>query len=66
MSEYPDHELILFNRWGTELFRAKPYRNDWGGKAKGGTGDIVPAGTYFYILKLGKGKIVDGYIYIAY
>ncbi len=43
---YPDHELIIFNQWGDEVYRAAPYNNDWSGEYNGGQ---LPDGTYFYI-----------------
>jgi gliding motility-associated-like protein len=58
--EYPDNELIVFNRWGDIVFRAQPYQNDWGGTNQKG-GDL-PDGTYYYILRLnvGDGGIIKG------
>jgi gliding motility-associated-like protein len=58
--EYPDNELIVFNRWGNIVFRAQPYQNDWGGTNQKG-GDL-PDGTYYYILRLnvGDGEIIKG------
>ena len=35
--------LRVFNRWGTPVYDADPYRNEW-------TGDHQPAGTYYYEL----------------
>ncbi len=47
---YPDNELIIFNRWGDIVYKAKPYMNDWNGTTD--TGDLLPDGTYYYILRL--------------
>ncbi len=47
---YPDNELIIFNRWGDIVYRAKPYLNDWDGRSE--TGNMLPDGTYYYILRL--------------
>ncbi|MEM9847374.1 MAG: gliding motility-associated C-terminal domain-containing protein, partial [Bacteroidota bacterium] len=44
--EYPNNELIIFNEWGDEVFRASPYNNDWEGTYNG---NELPDGTYFYI-----------------
>ncbi|MBA3901959.1 MAG: gliding motility-associated C-terminal domain-containing protein, partial [Bacteroidetes bacterium] len=48
--------LIIFNRWGDEVFKAAAYLNDWRGQSTNGglrvIGDEVIDGTYFYILKL--------------
>jgi gliding motility-associated-like protein len=43
---YPRNELIVINRWGNEVFRAKDYANGtW-------QGDNLPDGVYFYKLRL--------------
>lgn len=47
---YPDNEIIIVNRWGGTVFKAKPYLNDWDGKTN--TGKSLPEGTYYYMLKL--------------
>lgn len=44
--EYPNNELIVFNEWGDEVYRASPYNNDWDGTYNG---EPLPDGTYFYI-----------------
>ncbi|WP_375562180.1 gliding motility-associated C-terminal domain-containing protein [Bernardetia sp. OM2101] len=49
IERYPDNELVIINRWGQEVFRKKGYRNDWEGTNE--TGGVLPAGTYFYIIK---------------
>lgn len=58
LSYYPDNELLIFNRWGDEVFFAKPYLNDWDGKHRGKglvvSGTELVDGTYFYLLKLDK------------
>jgi gliding motility-associated-like protein len=57
--EYPNNELIIFNRWGDIVFRAQPYQNDWAGtNQKGGR---LPDGTYYYVLRLNvDGEIIKG------
>lgn len=40
--------LIVYNRWGAEVYRADPYRNDWGGTNQ--DGELLPAGTYYFYL----------------
>jgi len=47
---YPDNEIVIFNRWGNEVFSQTGYQNDWAGTSSGG--DDVPEGTYFVILKI--------------
>jgi gliding motility-associated-like protein len=56
---YPDNEIIIFNRWGDIVFRAKPYLNNWGGTNQ--SGKLLPQGTYYFILYLdiGQGVIIE-------
>ncbi len=65
---YPDNEIKIFNRWGTQVFQAKPYYNNWTGLNFAGAsmGDELPEGTYYYVLELNdKDKqVIKGYIYL--
>ncbi|AFM05131.1 Leucine Rich Repeat (LRR)-containing protein [Bernardetia litoralis DSM 6794] len=56
IERYPDNELVIINRWGQEVFRKKGYLNDWEGTNK--TGGVLPAGTYFYIIKFETVKTI--------
>ncbi|MEM9820363.1 MAG: gliding motility-associated C-terminal domain-containing protein [Bacteroidota bacterium] len=49
-SQYSENELIVFNRWGDVVYRAKPYLNNWMGQGPSGT--LLPQGTYYYLLRL--------------
>ena len=61
---YPDNELLIFNRWGNEIYRKQGYLNDWGG-TNGRSGAKLPDGTYYYVLKLNAvDKEFAGYIMI--
>ena len=46
---FPDNEVIVFNRWGSEVYSRKGYRNSegWDGIWEG---NQLPDGTYFYII----------------
>ncbi len=48
--EFPQNEVVIFNQWGDELYRASPYLNDWDGTYEG---NDVPVGTYYYIVQFG-------------
>ncbi|MEO1410178.1 MAG: gliding motility-associated C-terminal domain-containing protein [Bacteroidota bacterium] len=56
--EFPDNELVIFNRWGDIVYQASPYLNDWTGTNQGG--EALPQGTYYYVLRL---NIQDGLIF---
>jgi gliding motility-associated-like protein len=40
----------MFNRWGSVVFEANPYLNDWNGESD--KGEPLPSAVYYYILKL--------------
>jgi gliding motility-associated-like protein len=64
ISRYPAIHLQVFNRWGDEVFAAKPYQNDWTGVGK--NGHALPVGDYYYILDFGDGReTVQGNILIS-
>lgn len=58
--KYPDSELIIFNRWGDIVYKAQPYLNNWEGNNE--TGNPLPHGTYYYILRLSiyEGEVLRG------
>ena len=47
LNQYGNNELVIVNRWGNELFRAKNYQNNW-------TGEGLNEGTYYYLLRVQK------------
>ena len=58
---FPANELLIYNRWGREVFAAENYENNWDATWQG---KPLPHGTYFYVLNnratgenLGKGYI---------
>ena len=58
--DFPNNEIIIFNRWGDIVYQASPYVNNWDGKNQ--SGQDLPDGTYYYILRLdiGEGEILKG------
>jgi len=48
-SKFPDNQVIIYNQWGDQVFRAQPYLNDWAGTFNG---EDLPVGTYFYVINL--------------
>ncbi|MCG8410307.1 MAG: gliding motility-associated C-terminal domain-containing protein, partial [Bacteroidales bacterium] len=56
------NELIIYNRWGTEVFRKKDFSNTEGWDGKNNRGKDLPEDTYFYILKvINKKDLEDNY-----
>ncbi len=62
ISEYPNNELSVFNRWGTEVFKMNGYKNAWDGTWNE---KRLPDGTYFYVLQDGEGKQYKGFVQIS-
>jgi gliding motility-associated-like protein len=57
---FPDNELTILNRWGSEIFRVKNYTN-----ANAWDGLGLNNGTYFYFLKVvvnNEPKVYKGFI----
>jgi len=50
IEDFPESELVIFNRWGNQVFESENYQNDWAGTWDGNKD--LPDGTYFYFLKL--------------
>ena len=42
---FPQNNLIVFNRWGNEVYKASPYKGDWNG------GNLAE-GTYYYVFEV--------------
>ena len=47
-----ENELVIFNRWGTEVFGPKEFSNNPGWDGKNQQGYDLPEDTYYYILKV--------------
>ncbi|MFB9054247.1 gliding motility-associated C-terminal domain-containing protein [Formosa undariae] len=63
-------DVEIYNRWGSLVFKAQDYQNNWNGRnGKGGFGssDILPTGTYYYIVTLKNSglKPLTGPIYLG-
>jgi gliding motility-associated-like protein len=55
-------ELEIFNRYGTRVYNLANYTNQWFGQSN--SGDTLPDGTYFYVIKKKDGENLTGWIYI--
>ena len=52
---YNDCRVIIFNRWGQEVYHSvKGYNNDWDGKDD--NGNELPDGGYFYVIRCDEMK----------
>jgi gliding motility-associated-like protein len=68
MEEYPENVIHIYNRWGTLVFKEKPYKNSWNGTSNVNgafMGKDLPSGTYFYLLDIGTNrKPMQGFVYL--
>jgi gliding motility-associated-like protein/uncharacterized repeat protein (TIGR01451 family) len=65
---YPSCSIKIYNRWGSLVYNANPYKNDWDGKANNGISignESLPIGSYFYLIDLGdETDVIKGTIYL--
>jgi gliding motility-associated-like protein len=74
---YENPIIEIFNRWGNLIYKKEHYGDTdfWGSESEAWwdgrsdhswnvSNDILPVGTYYYILKLQKEKILTGFIYL--
>ena len=66
IEQFPDNEVIIYNRWGNEVFKTSKYSATNRFKGVG-----LPDGTYFYIIKINHSRsqsaateIIKGFITI--
>lgn len=65
IEDYPNNELEIFNRWGSPIYKANPYQNDWTGTNM--ENEDLPLGAYYYVLELNdnQGTTLSGSITIV-
>jgi|GEM_PF-456881 len=60
LDKYPGANLFVFNRWGSMVYQAKDYHNDWNGSG-------LSEGTYYYKLEVKQPegtKLYKGWVMI--
>ena len=58
LDSYNKAEIIIYNRWGNEVYKSNSYANDW-------DGSDLNEGTYYYVIKLekrGKSSVYNGWV----
>jgi len=68
IESHPNNELKVFNRYGALVYSKAHYENDWNGTANVSgvvnRGDMLPTGTYFYVITIGDGTVKKGWLSI--
>ncbi|MFH6948586.1 gliding motility-associated C-terminal domain-containing protein [Flavobacterium sp. FlaQc-51] len=68
IESYPNNELKVYNRYGSLVYSKQHYENDWDGTANVSgvvnRGDMLPTGTYFYVITIGDGSAKKGWLSI--
>jgi uncharacterized repeat protein (TIGR01451 family)/gliding motility-associated-like protein len=75
LEHYPDNTVEIYNRWGVKIYETNGYgsndnvfRSISDGRATVEKGNVVPAGTYFYILRYQTNAETriekSGYLYV--
>jgi gliding motility-associated-like protein/uncharacterized repeat protein (TIGR01451 family) len=61
LEAYPGSQLVIFNRWGNEVYRSANYLNDWNGSS-------LAEGTYYYLLtrreRTGGTTVFKGWVFL--
>ena len=69
ITRYPNNILKVYNRWGNLVYEKQGYNNEWNGVSDGRAtiekDQLLPVGTYFYVISLGDGsEPLTGWLYI--
>ena len=63
IENFPNNSVSIFNRWGNMVFHQDGYKNEW--KATWDDRNVLPDGTYFYMINLGDGsKPLKGFMHV--
>ena len=64
LSSYDVSSLKIYNRNGTLVYSKMNYTNQWKGQSN--KGDLLPVGTYFYVMRYEENKTKVDWVYINY
>ena len=64
LENYPNNRLLVFNRWGNQVYEEQNYRNSnpWYGTNQ--DGEELAEGTYFVVVELDGADNLKGYLEI--
>ena len=59
---YPNNTVTVYDRTGKVVYTRKNYQNDWAGTYQG---SVLNEGTYYYLVDLGNGSNLKGFITVV-
>jgi gliding motility-associated-like protein len=66
IQNYPKSKVSIYDRNGLQVYKKINYQNDWAGNFQQ-TGDLLPAGSYYYIIEIRENnKVFRGWLYLTY
>ncbi len=54
-------QVKIYNRYGTEIYSKRNYKNEWDGTSKG---NKLPSGTYYYVIWFTNNSSKTGWVYL--
>lgn len=64
VQNFPNNSLLIFNKWGEEVYSKKGYQNEWNGEMPDGDSLASEDSVYYYVFNDGKGESYSGYLQI--
>ena len=65
IENFPNARVSIYNRNGFIVYSKINYQNDWAGTFDQ-TGDLLPAGSYYYRIEVPGMEIIEGWLYLTY
>jgi len=59
LSQYPDAKVMVYDRWGQQVYTGEYSSAAWDGTSNG---KECPTADYYYILDLGDGQKFNGVV----
>ncbi|WP_374506259.1 gliding motility-associated C-terminal domain-containing protein, partial [Flavobacterium sp.] len=59
IEQHPNTTVRVFNRWGTEVYYSRDYKNDWDGHYKSYSQPLPDSSSYMYQVDLGGDGTID-------
>jgi gliding motility-associated-like protein len=67
IENHPNTTVRVFNRWGSEVFLSRDYKNDWDGHYNGSSTSLPKSDSYLYQVDLNSDGTIEysGWLYIT-